>query len=95
MLSEYERVRITQALAVWLDGHPDPDEPAFRIAQEGRSLTPRRIFTSVAENDQLGQQVLAILEYSIRRTSLEEVANDLERFESEPPRPAATGPLGA
>jgi hypothetical protein len=91
VLNDSERARVVEALRVWLDGHPEPDVPAFEIAQEHTPLSPRRIFSSVAENDRLGQQVLAILEYSIRRTSLEEVASDLEHFDTEPPPAAATG----
>jgi hypothetical protein len=91
VLREFERVRIVEALRVWLDGHPEPDVPAFRIAQEVGSLSPRQIVTSVGENDRLGQQILAILEYSIRRTSLEVVARDLEHYDTEPPPTAAAG----
>ena len=96
VLLDTERERITSALRVWLDRHPEPDLPAFRIAEEPVELTPRQIVTSVAENDHIGQQILAILEYSVRRTSLEEVTADLERLNTEPPS-AATGrtPVGA
>jgi hypothetical protein len=96
MLGEFERDRIVQALRVWLDRHPEPDAPAFQIAQEPRSLSPRQLVDSVGENDRLGQQILAILEYSIRRTSLEEVADDLEHSDTEPPPTTAIGePVGA
>ena len=91
VLNDSERARVVEALRVWLEGHPEPDEPAFEIAQENSRLSPRRIFSSVAENDLLGQQVLAILEYSIRRTSLDEVVSDLEHFDTEPPPAAAAG----
>lgn len=59
-------------------------------------MTPRQIVSSVVENDHLGKQVLAILEYSVRRTSLEEVTDDLVHLDTEPPPPAAAGetPLG-
>jgi hypothetical protein len=89
VLREDERQRITQALGTWLEGHPEPDEPVFRIARAAGDLTPRQVFRSVAERDQLGEEILAILEYSIRRTSLEEVASNLEDVDTEPP-PAAT-----
>jgi hypothetical protein len=95
VLSDFERQRLTSALGTWLERHPEPDLPAFRIAQERVELTPRQIVASVVENDHLGQQVLAILEYSVRRTSLRRVADDFERVDTEPP-PAATGqtPVG-
>jgi hypothetical protein len=94
MLRESERLRITDALRAWLEGHPEPDEPVFRIAQERTELSPRQIINAIAENDHLGQQLIAILEYSVRRTSLEEVARDLEHVETEPP-PAAAGGVPA
>src|ERR1700728_3932408 len=91
MLLDFERQRVTAALETWLDFHTEPDVPAFRIAQERTELTPRQIVGSVAENDRLGQQILAILEYSIRRTSLDNVVGDLERHETEPPPTAIAG----
>jgi hypothetical protein len=91
VLSEYERQRLAEALVVWLDGHPGPDEPAFRIGQEQMDLSPRQIVSAVLENDHLGQQVLGILEYGVRRTSLEGVARSFERHETEPPPAATTG----
>jgi hypothetical protein len=95
VLSGFERQRLMAALRTWLESHPEPDAPAFRLAQERAELTPRQLVASVAENDHLGQQVLAILEYSVRRTSLEEVAGDFEHLNTEPP-PAGTArsPVG-
>jgi hypothetical protein len=96
VLRDSERARVVVALRRWLDSHPEPDEAAFRIAQEASSLSPRQLVASVAENDRIGTQFLAILEYSIRRTSLEQVASDLERFDTQPPPAAAAGrPVGA
>jgi hypothetical protein len=96
VLSDFERERLTSALGSWIESHPEPDVPAFRIAQEAGELTPRQIVASVAENDHLGRQVLAILEYNVRRTSLEEVATDFEHLDTEPP-PSGTArtPVGA
>lgn len=91
VLRENERLRITRALGTWLEAHPAPDEPVFRIARAAGDLTPRQVFISVAENDPLGQEILSILEYSIRRTSLEEVASDLEHVDTEPPPEATAG----
>lgn len=89
MLQEFERQGIAEALSIWIDGHPDPDDPAFRIAQASEPLTPRQIYISVLENDPLGQQIMALLEYSVRRSSLEDVARELAYFETEPPPAAA------
>jgi hypothetical protein len=96
MLSQFERDRIVDALRVWLDHHPEPDEPAFRLSQEASTLSPRQLVISVGEDDQLGRQILAIFEYSIRRTSLSEVVADLEHFDTErPPGTAAGGQVDA
>ena len=96
MLSEYERRRLADALVVWLDGHPEPDEPAFRIAQERVELSPRQVVAAVTEGEPLGRQILAILEYGVRRTSLDEVARSFEADDTEPPPVAPAGePAGA
>lgn len=91
MLRDEERVRIVQALGVWLEGHPEPDAAVFGIAAYPASLTPRQLVISVQENDEVGQGVLAILEYSIRRTSLERVARDFESFGPHQPREVRFG----
>ncbi len=85
MLSEYERQRLAGALELWLSGHPEPDEPVFRIAQERVELSPRQVVDAVSGGDQFGEQILGLLEYGVRRTSLEEVARTFERSETEPP----------
>ncbi len=77
MLDASERERLTGALEVWLDRHPSPDEPAILVSGEGE-LSPRETVKAVVAQSELGEAVLQILEFSVRRSSLEEVATSFE-----------------
>jgi hypothetical protein len=77
MLESKERERLTDALEMWLIRHPDPDEPAFRVSRTGE-LTPREVVEAVTLQSELGEAVLEILEFSVRRSSLEEVTSNFE-----------------
>lgn len=91
MLDVEERFRVTQALDIWLERHPSPDDPAVHIAlsystaDSVSAYSARDIVRSVADDTELGRRILEILEYSIRRSSLDAVARDLETFDGEPP----------
>jgi hypothetical protein len=78
MLNHDEHERLTAALYVWLQGHTTPDEPAFHLGQWEGAHSPRELVDAVARRDELGEAIIAILEFGIRRTSLEAVVEDFQ-----------------
>jgi hypothetical protein len=77
MLDSNEREALTYSLNVWLEHHPEPDVPVFRIAGDGE-LTPREVVEAVNNRSEIGNGILDILEFSVRRSSIDEVTSSFE-----------------
>ncbi len=78
MLNVEERDQLSHALNAWLLRHPTPDEPVYRLAGDG-ALSPRQVVKEVDARSETGLAILEILEYSVRRSSLEDVVASFDR----------------
>jgi hypothetical protein len=78
MLSKSEERELEHALWVWVEHSSAPDEPFFGFAEiSDHFMTPRELATAVSKRTANGEAFLRLLEYNVRRSSLEEVVNEL------------------
>lgn len=54
--------RITEAMALWAENHPHPDEPVF-MSTNGRLFTPVELVHEVRERTEVGEQHLRMFRY--------------------------------
>jgi len=54
--------RITEAIRLWAERHPDPDAPVLSTA-DGRTFTPKDLAREVAERTEFGKKQLEVLRH--------------------------------
>jgi len=76
MLTDEERIRITEALQQWAEQAPT-DELVIEFAGRDRFLTPFQVYIEVERNTPDGQGILRILEDGVRQEGLQQIVNRL------------------
>jgi hypothetical protein len=76
MLTDEERIRITEALQQWAEQAPS-DELVIEFGGGDRFLTPFQVSIEVERNTPDGQAILRILEDGVREEGLQQIVNRL------------------
>ena len=76
MLTDEERIRITEALQQWAEQAPT-GELVIEFAGGDRFLTPFQVYIEVERNTPDGQAILRILEDGVRQEGLQQIVNRL------------------